>query len=119
MKPETRGGGGVACQDPPGPLLGLIAPAEHAAEGAHERTALYPHLAASSNGRVGLLPPLFWRSGLGRGSPLFNDSQERMVASVAAGADWFIPKECLGDELSGAIAPLFSGCDGGTEGERL
>jgi DNA-binding NarL/FixJ family response regulator len=47
-----------------------------------------------------------------------NDSEEWKAASVASGVDWFIPKECLRDELPGAIAQLFSGRAGGAEGER-
>jgi len=48
----------------------------------------------------------------------FNDSEESKAASVASGVDWFIPKECLRDELPGAIAQLFSGRAGGAEGAR-
>ena len=48
----------------------------------------------------------------------FNDSEESKAASVASGVDWFIPKECLFDELPGAVAQLFSGRAGGAEGER-
>jgi len=48
----------------------------------------------------------------------FSDSEESKAASAASGVDWFIPKECLRDELPGAIAQLFSGHAGGAEGER-
>jgi len=48
----------------------------------------------------------------------FNDSKQWKAASVASGVDRFIPKECLRDELPGAIAQLFSGRAGGAEGER-
>ena len=48
----------------------------------------------------------------------FNDSEESKAASVASGVDRFIPKECLRDELPGAIAQLFSERVGGAEGER-
>ena len=48
----------------------------------------------------------------------FNDSEESKAASAASGVDWFIPKECLRDELPGAIAQLLSGRASGAEGER-
>jgi DNA-binding NarL/FixJ family response regulator len=48
----------------------------------------------------------------------FNDSAESKAASAASGVDWFIPKECLPDELPGAIAELFAGRAGGARGER-
>ena len=48
----------------------------------------------------------------------FNDSAESKAASVASGVDRFIPKECLRDELPGAIAQMFSGRAVGAEGER-
>lgn len=48
----------------------------------------------------------------------FDDSEESRAASVASGVDRFIPKECLRDELPGAIAQLFCGRAGGAEGER-
>ena len=47
----------------------------------------------------------------------FNDSEEWKAASFASGVDRFIPKECLRDELPGAIAQLFSGRAVGAEGE--
>ena len=37
-------------------------------------------------------------------------SEELKAASIAAGADRFIPKSCLRDELPGAITQLFPGC---------
>jgi DNA-binding NarL/FixJ family response regulator len=49
----------------------------------------------------------------------FNDSEDWKAASLASGVDWFIPKECLGDELPGAVAQLFSGRGGVAEGARL
>ena len=48
----------------------------------------------------------------------FNDSEESKAASVASGVDRFIRKECLRDELPGAVAQLFSGRAGGAEGAR-
>ena len=48
----------------------------------------------------------------------FDNSGECKAASFALGADRFIPKECLRDELPGAIAQLFSGRAGGAEGAR-
>ena len=48
----------------------------------------------------------------------FNDSAERRAAGVASGVDRFIPKECLRDELPGAMAELFYGRARGAEGER-
>ena len=47
-----------------------------------------------------------------------HDSKELRAASVASGADRFIPKRCLRDELPGAIAKLFPGRAGGAEEER-
>ena len=44
-----------------------------------------------------------------------HDSREWKVASMAAGADRFIQKHRLHDELPGAIAQLFPGRTGGTE----
>jgi DNA-binding NarL/FixJ family response regulator len=49
----------------------------------------------------------------------FNDSEESKAASVASGVDWFIPKECLRDELPAAVAHLFPGRAGVAEGARL
>jgi DNA-binding NarL/FixJ family response regulator len=48
----------------------------------------------------------------------FNDSAEWKAASAASGADRFIPKECLRDELPGAITQLFAGRAAGAEGQR-
>jgi DNA-binding NarL/FixJ family response regulator len=47
-----------------------------------------------------------------------HDSKEVKAASTAAGADCFIPKRCLRDELPGALAQLFPGRPGGAEEER-
>jgi DNA-binding NarL/FixJ family response regulator len=47
-----------------------------------------------------------------------HDSGELKAASVAAGADRFIPKNCLRDELPGALAQLFPGRAGGAEEEK-
>ncbi|MCX6900742.1 MAG: response regulator transcription factor [Verrucomicrobia bacterium] len=47
-----------------------------------------------------------------------HDSEQWKAAGIASGADRFIPKHCLDDELPGAIAQLFPGRAGGTEGER-
>jgi hypothetical protein len=48
----------------------------------------------------------------------FNDSEVSKAASFASGADRFIAKECLRDELPGAVAQLFSGRAGGAEVAR-
>ena len=48
----------------------------------------------------------------------FNGSDESKAASAASGVDWFIPKECLRDELPGAIAQLFPVRADGEEGKR-
>lgn len=42
----------------------------------------------------------------------------RVDASAASGADRFIPKNCLRDELPGALAQLFPGHAGGAEEEQ-
>jgi DNA-binding NarL/FixJ family response regulator len=47
-----------------------------------------------------------------------HDSEELKAASVASGADRFIPKNCLRDELPAAIAQLFPSRGGGAEEER-
>jgi hypothetical protein len=41
------------------------------------------------------------------------------AASLASGVDRFIPKQCLRDELPGAVAQLFSGRAGGAKGARV
>lgn len=46
-----------------------------------------------------------------------NDSEKLKAASATSGADWFILKRCLRDELPGAIAQLFPGRAGGAEEE--
>jgi DNA-binding NarL/FixJ family response regulator len=46
-----------------------------------------------------------------------HDSQELRAASAASGADRFILKHCLRDELPGALAQLFPGRAGGAEEE--
>ena len=45
-------------------------------------------------------------------------SAEWKAASAASGVDRFIPKECLRDELPGAIAQLFAGRAAGAEGQQ-
>lgn len=47
-----------------------------------------------------------------------HDAKELKAASAAAGADRFIPKNRLRDELPGALAQLFPGRAGGAEAER-
>jgi DNA-binding NarL/FixJ family response regulator len=44
-------------------------------------------------------------------------SEKWKAASAASGVDWFIPKECLPNELPGVIAEMFSGPGGAAEGE--
>jgi len=46
-----------------------------------------------------------------------HDSQELRAASAASGADRFILKHCLRDELPGALAQLFPGRAGGAKEE--
>jgi DNA-binding NarL/FixJ family response regulator len=48
----------------------------------------------------------------------FHDSEELKAASVAAGADRFIPKLSLREELPRALAQLFPGRSGGAEKEK-
>ena len=166
MKPETRSGAVMGFQPPRGTIAGLIAPAEDAAAGAHERirtliaddsavcrrTALLllaklPQvemvgaaedgidalaLVASTRPDLVLMDLQMPRlNGLQATRRIraefpgvrvimttFNDSEESKAASVASGVDWFIPKECLGDELPGAVAQLFSGRAGVAEDAR-
>jgi len=47
-----------------------------------------------------------------------HDSEELKAASVAAGADRFIPKLSLREELPGALAQLFPARPGGAEDEK-
>jgi DNA-binding NarL/FixJ family response regulator len=47
-----------------------------------------------------------------------HNSKEAKAASIAAGADRFIPKRCLRDELPGALAQLFPGRAAGAQEER-
>ena len=47
-----------------------------------------------------------------------DDSEELKAACAASGADAFIPKRCLRDELPGVIAQLFPGRAGGAKDER-
>jgi DNA-binding NarL/FixJ family response regulator len=47
-----------------------------------------------------------------------HDSEELKAASVASGADRFIPKSCLRDKLPGALAQLFPGRAGKAEKEQ-
>ena len=166
MKPESKRGAMTGSYNPRGTLEGLIAPAEDAAKGAHERIrtliaddsavcrraawlllAKLPQLemvGAAADGVDALalvastqpdlvlmdlqMPRL---NGLQATRRIraefpgvrvimtsFKDSEEWKAASVASGADRFIRKECLRDELPGAVAQLFSGRAGGAEGAR-
>ena len=167
MKPDTTSGALLGSRSPPGTIAGLIAPAQDAAAGAHERIrtliaddsavcrraallllAKLPQvemvgaaedgvdalaLVASTRPDLVLMDQQMPRlNGLQATSRIraefpgvrvimttFNDSEDWKAASVASGVDWFIPKECLGDELPGAVAQLFSGRGGVAEGARL
>ncbi len=165
MKPDTTSGALLGSRSPPGTIAGLIAPAQDAAAGAHERirTLIADDSAVCRRAALLLLAKLPQVEMVGAaedgvdalalvastrpdlvlmdlqmprldglqatrkiraGFPsvrvimtTFNDSEESKAASAASGVDWFIPKECLRDELPGAIAQLFSGRAVGAEGE--
>jgi DNA-binding NarL/FixJ family response regulator len=166
VKPDTRSGALLSSRASPGTSAGLIAPAEEAAAGAHERirTLIADDSAVSRRAALLLLAKLPQVEMVGAAEDgidalalvastrpdlvlmdlqmprlnglqatrriraefpgvrvimtTFNDSEESKAASVASGVDWFIPKECLGDELPGAVAQLFSGRAGVAEDAR-
>jgi DNA-binding NarL/FixJ family response regulator len=167
MKPETSRGVMMDSHHPRDTLAGLIAPAEEAAAGAHQRirTLIADDSAVSRRAAMLLLAKLPQLEMVGTAEDgidalalvastrpdlvlmdqqmprlnglqatsriraefpgvrvimtTFNDSEESKAASVASGVDWFIPKECLRDELPAAVAHLFPGRAGVAEGARL
>ena len=166
MKPDTRSGALLGSHNPRGTIAGLIAPAEDAAAGAHERirTLIADDSAVCRRAALLLLAKLPQVEMVGAAEDgidalalvastrpdlvlmdlqmprlnglqatrriraefpgvrvimtSFKDSEEWKAASVTSGVDRFIPKECLGDELPGAVAQLFSGRAGVAEDAR-